>query len=55
MHKKQLQATPKAYGLSSREKRFGVSIVGNALCPTQGHNTPLPLDGSNFVLKIIPC
>jgi len=40
MHKKQLQATPKAYGLSSREKRFGVSIVGNDYGPHKGITLP---------------
>jgi len=29
-------------------RRFGASIAKNALCPTQEHNTPLPLDGNTF-------
>jgi hypothetical protein len=33
MHQKQLQATLEAYGLSLKERKFGVSTVGNVVCP----------------------
>jgi len=33
MRKKQWQASQGVYGQSSKERRFGGNIVGNALCP----------------------